>query len=264
MGVCLISKEKIMNILKQGLLVLITIGFHAHGATDEFSKAERGAIQRVIGYAFKDLRLLRSAFTHSSRGNAQFEAFETEGDKLIRGLVTDICRRPGMTSAVMHEEIESRNTNSYFAARYETLGLDKFLEKDPTVSPGTVYANAMEALVGAIAEDYYNAYPHLQGTGRVFKVLSSVVKRLIVDENPVLAISSIPSILPSSTKNKFKFTIQKGEQKYAQQAKGATVEEAEENALRALWSKLRMSEKPKKNKNLKALCQTNGWTITTH
>ena len=253
-----------MNILKQGLLILITIGFHAHGATDEFSKAERGAIQRVIGYAFKDLSLLRSAFTHSSRGNAQFESLETEGDKLIRGAVMDICRRPGMTPASMHEAIESKNTNPYFAARYEMLGLDKFLDKDPTVSSATVYANAMEALIAAIAEDYYKSYPLLQGTGRVFKVLSSVVKRLIVDENPVLAIPAIPSILPSSTKTKFKFTIQKGEQKHVQQAKGATVKEAEENALRAAWPKLGMREKPKKNKNLKALCQTNGWTTTTH
>ena len=256
-----------MITFKQTLLVLAAIGFHARGATDlrdDFSKADQKRIQTITGYVFKDPTLLRSAFTHSSRGNRQFEVLETEGDKLIRGAVMDICRAPGMTPESMHKEIESKNTNAHFAARYQALGLNDFLERDPSTAHTTVYANALESLVGAIAEDYYKKYPHLQGTGRIFKILSGVVQKLVLDDIPMrIAPVMVVQARDPSSKIKIELIIEKEGVRHIQKAKGSTEEAAKTTALKALWSKLGMDIKAKKKTfaALHALCQKSGWNI---
>ena len=266
-----ITSEKVKNTLIQGLFLLMTMSFHAHGATstlvDELSKADRRQVQTMLGYVFKGPHLLQEAFTHSSAGNTSFEAWEGLGDALIKGCMADgTILRTGATAEDVHESLSTPTTNAHFARRYKAWGLDAFLRYDSTADRDTVCANAMEALVASVAEDYYARHPHLKGTGRVFKTLVGVVRRLVVDPISAPLMRAVPSAPSSKSKAKVQveLRLEKAGQMHRQKGGGSTEEEARTKALKALWAKLGMPTRAKGKpfSTLAPQCRSNGWVLT--
>lgn len=249
------------------LFVLMCVGVNAYGSAEDFSKADRKCVQKIIGYGLDDASMKR-VFIHSSHGNTEFEALETLGDSYVQGCAAGLTRyRSGITEREMHRSLESKTTNEFLAEKFQRSGLAIFAKVSGTPEMTTVYANMFEVLFAVIAERYFAQHPHLResDSGRVYKVLTPVFKRLTEDQTPVF-LPVHPAVASSSKKTTLTLSVEKDGRRYAQKASGKTEEEAETIALRGLWSKLDTGSKSKHKSfsTLKQLAEVCGWTIVTH
>lgn len=183
----------------------------ARGSVQVLLKAEIKKINKVTGYGFQNKDLLQAAFVHSSlSGNTTFEKLESLGDGLIKGIVTDSLNFESYSSeAAMHEAAKAKTNNAHFAARYEALGLSKFLKANPDAlsdessavgGPGykKAYADGLEALVGAIKLDWEAQHPKLRAKGRVFAALTPIVRKMLLLDEPTPLVKAVAA--PKSAK----------------------------------------------------------------
>eukprot|EP01036_Dinobryon_divergens_P046315 gene46315-61937_t len=172
----------------------------------------------ITGYDFYNNDILQLAFVHSSLSGTDttFERLESLGDGLIKGIITDSLDIKNFpTEAEMHNFVKSKTENVYFAQRYEALGLSKFLKANPDslVIPASVseggkgykkaYADGFEALIGAIKVDWDRKYPNLQRTGRVFRVLTPVINKMVLSQISV----SLTRVIAVSKPSKKSVTV---------------------------------------------------------
>lgn len=173
------------------------------------SKSEIKEINKLTGYDFQNKDLLQTAFVHSSLSgmDATFERLESIGDGLIQGIVTASLKLDEFPSeSAIHDFVKSKTENSYFAARYEVLGLSRFLRANPAalLTPTVTgkpykkaYADGLEALIGAIKVDWEAKYPHLRDTGRVFTVLTPVVRKIVLSAEAAPSPKPIAALKPT-------------------------------------------------------------------
>ncbi len=121
----------------------------------DLSKQDVKEINEIRGYPFKNPELLKAAFVHSSLSdNTTFERLEFMGDRVIAGLVaSNLDCDSFLSEGEMHRYFTPKTKNTYFAERYEALRLSRFLRFNPGSSKEKVYADAFEALIGAISLD---------------------------------------------------------------------------------------------------------------
>lgn len=126
---------------------------------------DRSEIEKIIGYEFKDARILENAFTHQSftneNGSESYERLEFLGDA-VAGLIvsTELYRRfPEMDegrltrlrSKIVSNETESERIRPYGLSRYMRFGVSG--KNDGLASSATVLSDLFEAIVGAIYAD---------------------------------------------------------------------------------------------------------------
>ena len=181
----------------------------SRGAVLVLAKNEIKEIRKITGYEFQNLDLLQAAFVHSSLSgrDTTFERLESLGDGLIKGIVTASLDFEKLSSeAAMHDDGRVKIENTYFAARYEALGLSRFLKANPdALSNPTVtgkpykkaYADGLEALVGAIKLDWEAKHPHLCRTGRVFTILTPIVSKMLLLETADPSATPIAVVKPT-------------------------------------------------------------------
>jgi predicted RNase H-like HicB family nuclease len=253
------------------LIIFSCLSISIVASEDSFNPQERKAVQKIIGYNFNNPRLLDQAFIHSSKGNQRFDDFEFKGDGYINALIRDLM--PPLEDVKRRQAFyEGKINNEFFKSKYQNLGLSRYLKHCATNGTdfSSIYANAFEAIFGAIAEDYYEKNPSLRGKARVFKVLAPVIKRLILEDSPppLLASASVAkavSVPQTSTSKKQKETIRisKGGSLLEEAtAKGKTQEKARENAMLILWTKLNFpKEKKKTMEKFRQNCSRGGYQV---
>jgi ribonuclease-3 len=115
------------------------------------------------GYAFKDLRLLETALTHSSavRATSNNERLEFLGDRVLGLIVADMLlkqfpeAREGDIAPRFNALVEARTCSSIGVQ----MELDKYMRADSALKSGghkaggNYLADAVEALVAAIYQD---------------------------------------------------------------------------------------------------------------
>ncbi len=243
-----------------------------------FTKEEIGKINRITGYPFKNPDLLKAAFVHSSvPGSTLFERLEFIGDRLIAGLVASKMDFDSFSSpGEMQKYFEPKTRNTYFADRYRALGLSKFVRFNPSSSESKVYADAFEALIGAINLDWKADNPPLCKTGRVFDVLSPVLEIMLQIEAAVPASANGGAMRPTahdiersddSSQRKMQVTLtiytEEGDT-IVQKATGQDESEAQHNAMLAIWNKLNLTTCKAKDKQWDRFtreCERNGYEI---
>lgn len=228
----------------------------------DLTRNEIKEINQITGYPFKNPGLLKAAFVHSSLSGATvFEQLEFVGDRLIAGLVASKMDFGSFSSpGEMQKYFEPRTRNTYFADRYRALGLCKFLRFNPSSSEGKVYADAFEALIGAINLDWKEANPHLCKTGRVFDVLSPILERMLQMGAAVPASANGGAMRPithdderpddfSQRKMQVTLTVYtEGGDTIVQKASGQGEDEARNNAMLAIWKRLNLTACKAKDK----------------
>lgn len=235
----------------------------------DLTKTEINSIQSKVGYTFIDKSILNKAF---NKGTSDFETLEHRGDKFIGALIEEVNGRE--TVAEMQLFIEQHTRNDFFAQRYEQLGFNHYLKSNQAITSDT-QADAMEALVGAVAEDYLKRNNNLRGKGRVFRILAPVVQKLIMDSIPTQQASlSAPVqrvITPAlnspaaSTKTSVNLIVKNRSGNVVKNAKckGKNGKDAETNAYLNLWVKLGFpTEKNKTKEKFDAHCRTHGYTAS--
>ncbi len=121
------------------------------------------AIEKIIGYKFRDLSLLETAFRHSSvakeSGENDNERLEFLGDAVLSYIISEYLfhSMPDKTEGQL-SKIKSRAVSTEtLSAEVEAMGLDKFLQlksNDPTAkSSKKTHANLFEALLAAMVLD---------------------------------------------------------------------------------------------------------------
>lgn len=225
------------------------------------AKNEIKEIRRITGYEFQNLDLLQTAFVHSSLSgrDTTFERLESLGDGLIKGIVTASLDFSKLSSeAAMHDDGKAKIENAYFAARYEVLGLSRFLKANPDAlsSPAVTgkpykkaYADGLEALVGAIKLDWEAKYPHLCRTGRVFTILTPIVSKMLLLETADPSVKPITAVKPT----KAPITVAASKPKVS--AKAVRVKAALTSSVAAA--------KPKKPKALVTVSGADGRVVIT-
>ena len=131
-------------------------------------QAHLDRLQRLIGYQFREPRLLRHALTHSSFSNEHHlkrqmnnERLEFLGDAVLELVTSDFLFRkyPGMPEGQMTKLRASLVCESSLAISARDLQLGKylFLGKGEEVTGGrerpSITSDAIEALIGAIYLD---------------------------------------------------------------------------------------------------------------
>ncbi len=247
-------------------------------STQGFTKSEIKEINRITGYPFINPDLLKAAFVHSSDpGATTFEQLEFVGDRLIAGLVASKMDFASFSSpGEMQKYFEPRTRNTYFADRYRALGLAKFLRFNPSSSEGKVYADAFEALVGAINLDWKEANPHLCKTGRVFDVLSPILERMLQmgEARPASANGGAAHSTAHTderpddfSQGKMQMTLTvytEDEKTIVQKATGQSADEARHNAMLAIWKRLNLTACKAKDKQWDRFtreCQRNHYEV---
>ncbi len=248
------------------------------------TKEQKKKIKSITGYTFKNDGFLASSLKHSSLGNGHFELLEALGDKMIGAIVAlKIPAETMGTAAAFHGAFVAKTINVYFAGRYRDLGLDKFFTFNPGADLSTIHANALEALVGAIALDSNSKKPW-----KIVQALTPIVEKLVW--NPILVkkvpvkkvpVKKVPVAKPAvaaatmgaarakSTKVPAILTITGADGMttvYKQKARGQTFEEARINVLLGSWKPLGFSSDIKKGKKkitaFEEECRIKGYTMT--
>ena len=126
---------------------------------------ERAEIEKIIGYEFKDSRILENAFTHQSytneNGSESYERLEFLGDA-VAGLIVstelyrnfpemDEGRLTRLRSKIVSNETESARLRPYKLGQYMRFG--KSGKNDGLESSTAVLSDLFEAIVGAIYAD---------------------------------------------------------------------------------------------------------------
>ena len=109
-------------------------------------------VQRRIGYQFKNPQYLRDALTQ--RDNEPFNKLEILGDSILGAVVTSHFITLPSAEAI-HEKRRTYTENTRLSQTYKDLGLASHLRHSVVQEGGreTIYANAMEALIGAVFQD---------------------------------------------------------------------------------------------------------------
>jgi len=117
-----------------------------------FGAVDVADVQRRIGYQFKNQKYLRDALTQ--RDNENFNKLEILGDSILGAVVTSHFITLSSAEAI-HEKRKSYTENTRLSQIYKDLGLATHLQHSVVQEEGreTIYANAMEALIGAVFQD---------------------------------------------------------------------------------------------------------------
>ncbi len=123
-------------------------------------------IERRIGHAFRDRRLLERALTHSSlstggrRDRHAFDRLEFLGDRVLGLVVADLLERgfPGEDEGRLGRRFAALVSAPSLAALAIEIGLPAALRVGASEGPGevvrpSILADAFEALTGAIYRD---------------------------------------------------------------------------------------------------------------
>lgn len=120
-------------------------------------------LQNKLGYKFKDTKLIKTAFTHSSYANEHSvesnERLEFLGDAVLELVVTDkLYSTFAGSEGMLTKYRASLVSEPTLAFIIEQLGLDKFLLKGKGESKSQIDSKAIkcdlfEAIVGAIYQD---------------------------------------------------------------------------------------------------------------
>ena len=202
---------------------------------------------------------------------------EFVGDRLIAGLVASKMDFGSFSSPrEMQKYFEPRTRNTYFADRYRALDLAKFLRFNPSSSEGKVYADAFEALVGAINLDWKEENPHLCKTGRVFDVLSPILERMLQMGAAVPVSANGGAMRPMThdderpddfSQRKMQVTLTvyiEGGDTIVQKATGQGEDAARNNAMLAIWKRLNLTACKAKDKQWDRFareCQRNSYEV---
>jgi len=125
----------------------------------QYLKIDPSEFQRKLGYAFRNLSLLEHAITHPSYLSKQevafFERLEFLGDKVLGLAITEkLIREFPLENegkiAVRYTNLTNKNSLYDNAIR---LGFDHDIELMPDCKTVSVYADIMEAIIGAIFSD---------------------------------------------------------------------------------------------------------------
>lgn len=118
-------------------------------------------LQKILGYSFKEKKILKQALTHCSAGNKHNERLEFLGDSILSFIITHALYKhfPNINEgdmSRMRAKLVQGNTLSKIASEFQ-------LGKYVTLGPGeiksggsqreSILANTIEALIGAIFLD---------------------------------------------------------------------------------------------------------------
>lgn len=139
------------------------------------------SIEQILGYVFKDKKLLKTALTHSSLSNEiggdNYERLEFLGDAVVELIVSnEIYKYEFLDSGLLTKLRASLVSTSNFSNISTNLKLDKELLKSKslnTLSEKTK-ADILESILGAIYLD-----------GGLEEVQKIVDKYIIIDENNI-------------------------------------------------------------------------------
>ncbi len=136
--------------MKKFVLIGFLLGVvSAEAAVGEIDFAD---VQRRIGCQFKNPQYLRDALTQ--RDNESFNKLEILGDSILGAVVTSHFITLPSAEAI-HEKRRTYTENTRLSQVYKDLGLTSHLKHSVVQEGGreTIYANAMEALIGAVYRD---------------------------------------------------------------------------------------------------------------
>lgn len=127
--------------------------------TDEIARAIC-ELQDKIGYAWRDVDLIREALTHSTYGNANGlshnQRLEFLGDAVLDMVTAEwlMVTRPHAREGAMSQERAQMIQASALASRARELGLDRYLilkKSDEYLRQvESVLADVMEAVIGSV------------------------------------------------------------------------------------------------------------------
>ncbi|MBN2710861.1 MAG: ribonuclease III [Planctomycetes bacterium] len=131
----------------------------AHGGVSDFP----AGIEKILGYTFRDSKVLRHALTHSSSTTGKFddnERLEFFGDSILDFIVCEhlFCSCPTQREGELTEVKSAIVRRKTLARAADRLDLRPYLILGKGISqrdslPMSVYANVFEALVAAIYID---------------------------------------------------------------------------------------------------------------
>jgi|GEM_PF-4946074 len=150
-----ISPETIRFVAKNTDLSPSTIVPSSPFITAGISEVDMKSAEERIGYSFKNKELLTSALYHSSlvQRPTEFEQLEFLGDRIINAVVAVSIFSGSETTGRLQAQFEAKTKNTYFRQKFEEMGLGRFLQRNPSSNDDKVFADAFEALVGAIYLD---------------------------------------------------------------------------------------------------------------
>jgi ribonuclease-3 len=120
--------------------------------------ARHTALERRIGYRFRDPGLLAQALTHRSFGSPHNERLEFLGDAVLGCVVASelYTRFAALPEGELHERRMALVRQSALAAIAQALGLSEFLQVgvgEETKRLPSVLADSLEAVYGAVLVD---------------------------------------------------------------------------------------------------------------
>lgn len=121
---------------------------------------QQSRLQHRIGYRFKDIRLFEQAMTHASADGESNERLEFLGDSVLGLIMSEMLyeQHPDVSEGTLTQlRIMSVNNSHLQEVAYE-LGLDDELKLGKGLAMSSergvkMYADAVEALIGAIYKD---------------------------------------------------------------------------------------------------------------
>ncbi len=130
-------------------------------AYDEHWEAELGRIERAIGYAFKDRRLLERALTHRSYGPEHYERLEFLGDSILncgvaRMLFSEFKKLPEGSLSQARANLVNQDTLADVAER---LGVGKALRigngeaRNGGFEKPSILSDCVESIIAAVSLD---------------------------------------------------------------------------------------------------------------
>lgn len=139
------------------------LGTSIHISAADFSPEVVAGIENKIHYTFRDKALLRNAFTHKSYTNeangVQTTCGQLEwlGDSKLNSAVSDLVFLPSHAECMLTDRRKAKTNNAYLARVFDQrLVLTAFVKANSeSLHSGapTVYADSLEALIGAIFLD---------------------------------------------------------------------------------------------------------------
>ena len=120
--------------------------------------ARNAALERRIGYRFRDPTLLAQALTHRSFGSPHNERLEFLGDAVLGCVIASelYARFAALTEGGLHERRMAMVRQSSLAAIAESVELSEFLQVgvgEEAKRLPSVLADTLEALYGAVLVD---------------------------------------------------------------------------------------------------------------
>ena len=121
-----------------------------------FSPATIQAIEKIIGYTFKDkLRLKKDFTTESKDSNANYKFYETRGDAILREEQKKMLQNqfPKATKGELSRARTAIESIAPLGALGVKLGLHEYIQDVTQKIGANVIEDVIEAIIGAIHED---------------------------------------------------------------------------------------------------------------